>query len=508
MADAGRRRQVTACARPGDCARRAARRPAASGHGTTAPGSPSPRRSSSRSPCCAATAAATAPSPRRRPGSARPYLSTDEVLDIARAGRGRRLPRGAVHPRRGARGPATRWPPAWLDEHGYASTVDYLVGLCALVRDETGLLPHANAGALGADELARLRAVSRQPGDDARVARPRPGRPPRRRRTRPRPPAGHPRGRRRAGRSPSPPGCWSASARSRADRLDALEAIAASHRRHGHVQEVIVQNFLPKPGTAMHGHPPCPPDELLVDHRRRPARAAARDPPAGAAQPLRRPRPAARAGHRRLGRRLAGHRRPRQPRAGLAGARRPPRRHRGGRAHASPPGSPSTPSSPSTRSAGSTRRCASPCSTRPTPRASAATTRWCSGGPTRRPASCSTGDRRARRLDGRRPVAPDGSAAPRRGAEVPSPRCSTACSGQELGEDEHRHPVRGPRPRGRGPWPRWPTSSGARRSATWSPTSSTATSTTPTSAPSSAGSAPSPRVRSRSTSGARPTCSS
>jgi len=46
---------------------------------------------------------------------------------------------------------------------------------------------------------------------------------------------------------------------SRADRLAALEAIAASHARHGHVQEVIVQNFLPKPGTAMHTHPPCRP---------------------------------------------------------------------------------------------------------------------------------------------------------------------------------------------------------------------------------------------------------
>ena len=34
----------------------------------------------------------------------------------------------------------------------------------------------------------------------------------------------------------------------RADRIAALEAIAASHRRHGHVQEVIVQNFLPKAG--------------------------------------------------------------------------------------------------------------------------------------------------------------------------------------------------------------------------------------------------------------------
>src|SRR5204862_4377273 len=44
----------------------------------------------------------------------------------------------------------------------------------------------------------------------------------------------------------------------RADRVAALEAIAAAHGRHGHVQEVIVQNFLPKPGTAMRDHPPCP----------------------------------------------------------------------------------------------------------------------------------------------------------------------------------------------------------------------------------------------------------
>jgi FO synthase len=48
----------------------------------------------------------------------------------------------------------------------------------------------------------------------------------------------------------------------RAERLDALLAIRDSHARHGHVQEVIVQNFLPKPGTAMHRHDPCPPDEL------------------------------------------------------------------------------------------------------------------------------------------------------------------------------------------------------------------------------------------------------
>jgi FO synthase len=49
----------------------------------------------------------------------------------------------------------------------------------------------------------------------------------------------------------------------RNDRVAALEAIATAHARHGHVQEVIVQNFLPKPGTAMHQAPACPQDEYL-----------------------------------------------------------------------------------------------------------------------------------------------------------------------------------------------------------------------------------------------------
>ena len=53
------------------------------------------------------------------------------------------------------------------------------------------------------------------------------------------------------------------SARPAVERLETLLAIAASHRRHGHVQEVIVQNFLPKPGTGMATAAPCPKDEML-----------------------------------------------------------------------------------------------------------------------------------------------------------------------------------------------------------------------------------------------------
>ena len=120
----------------------------------------------------------------------------------------------------------------------------------------------------------------------------------------------------------------------RSDQLAALHAIAAAHARHGHVQEVIVQNFLPKAGTAMAKAAPVPARGPAVGHCGGPAGAAARDPRAGAAEPLRRSGAAAPCRHRRLGRRVAGHRRPREPRAGLAGARHPARR---------PPRRPATP---------------------------------------------------------------------------------------------------------------------------------------------------------------------
>ena len=61
-----------------------------------------------------------------------------------------------------------------------------------------------------------------------------------------------------------------------ADRAEALEAIAASHRRHGHVQEVIVQNFLPKAGTAMHAARAVPGGRLPPGHRAGPADPARR----------------------------------------------------------------------------------------------------------------------------------------------------------------------------------------------------------------------------------------
>jgi hypothetical protein len=126
-----------------------------------------------------------------------PYLARDQVLAIARAGA-----EVGCHEALFTLGerPELRFPVAaqWLEANGYESTVDYLVDMCRVVLEVTGLLPHANAGALFPEELAALRG---QPvaGDDGRVPARRPGRPPGVARQGPGPPPRHPRRRRRAG---------------------------------------------------------------------------------------------------------------------------------------------------------------------------------------------------------------------------------------------------------------------------------------------------------------------
>jgi FO synthase len=190
-----------------------------------------------------------------------PYLEADDVLAIARAGA-----KVGVHEALFTLGerPELRYPAAadWLAERGYASTVDYLVAMARLVLDEIGLLPHANAGALHADELALLRAVAPSQGMMIESVNPHleahrgsPDKTPERRLAT----------LEAAGELAIPftTGILVGIGESRDDRIAALEVIAASHRRWGHVQEVIVQNFLPKAGTTMFRAKPCPTDEFL-----------------------------------------------------------------------------------------------------------------------------------------------------------------------------------------------------------------------------------------------------
>jgi FO synthase len=190
-----------------------------------------------------------------------PYLTPDQVLTIARQGA-----RNGCHEALFTLGerPELRYEIArsWLADNGYDSTVHYVHDMAQLVLDETGLLPHANAGALYQAELAMLRGVSPSQGmmieslrDDLECHRGAPDKEPQRRLDT----------LEWAGelQIPFTTGILVGIGESRDDRLDALAAIASSHERHGHVQEVIVQNFLPKPGTTMHRARPCPSDEYL-----------------------------------------------------------------------------------------------------------------------------------------------------------------------------------------------------------------------------------------------------
>ncbi len=190
-----------------------------------------------------------------------PFLSPDQVRRLARQGA-----RAGCHEALFTLGerPELRYPAAqeWLREHGYETTVEYLAAMAKIVLEETGLLPHANAGALHADELASLRPVSPSQGmmvetlrDDLDCHRNAPDKEPARRLAT----LDH------AGelKIPFTTGILVGIGETEADRVAALEAIAASHNMHGHVQEVIVQNFLPKAGTAMWKHDPCPEDDYL-----------------------------------------------------------------------------------------------------------------------------------------------------------------------------------------------------------------------------------------------------
>ena len=190
-----------------------------------------------------------------------PYLEPEEVLAIARHGASQGCHEALFT--LGER-PELRYPIAqeWLAERGYDSTVDYLVAMCRLVRDETGLLPHANAGALFEDELAALREVSPSQGmmleslnEDLLCHRGCPDKEPQRR-LQTLSTAG-------ALKIPFTTGLLIGIGESLDDRIEALCAIRDSHNEFGHIQEVIIQNFLPKLGTAMHSSPPCPPDEYL-----------------------------------------------------------------------------------------------------------------------------------------------------------------------------------------------------------------------------------------------------
>jgi FO synthase subunit 1 len=137
---------------------------------------------------------------------------------------------------------------AYLRPLGYSTILDYCIAMCR-AGIGYGILPHTNAGILTYDEMERLHPVNASMGlmleTTADI------------------PAHHTsRGKdpevrlamiEDAGklRIPFTTGLLLGIGETESDREESLYAIRDIHRRYGHIQEVILQNFCPKPGTVM-----------------------------------------------------------------------------------------------------------------------------------------------------------------------------------------------------------------------------------------------------------------
>jgi FO synthase len=183
-----------------------------------------------------------------------PYMEPQEVLEIARQGAALGCKEALLT--LGDR-PENRWPIArqWLDEHGYASTLDYVGAMAQLILDGTGLLPHLNPGVMSWAELQRLKPVGPSMGMMLETTSTRIwlekggahfGSPDK-------DPAVRLRVLEDAGRAriPFTTGVLLGIGENSAERIDAILELRRLSEQYGHIQEVIVQNFRAKRATAM-----------------------------------------------------------------------------------------------------------------------------------------------------------------------------------------------------------------------------------------------------------------
>ena len=194
-----------------------------------------------------------------------PFLEPEEVLEIARAGaaQGCREALFTLGDRPEDRYSAAR---SWLADRGFASTLDYLAHVAALVLKETGLLPHLNPGIMNAQDYAILRPLSASMGlmlesSSDRLCEkgmPHYGSPDKI-------PAVRLESIRLAGEAEVPftTGLLIGIGETRLERIEALLAIRDLQTRYGHIQEVIIQNFRSKADTLMHDVPDLPLGEHL-----------------------------------------------------------------------------------------------------------------------------------------------------------------------------------------------------------------------------------------------------
>jgi FO synthase len=195
------------------------------------------------------------------------FLTPEEVVEIAERGRiaGCKEALFTLGDR-----PETRWPQAreWLDARGYSSTLDYLRAVSVMVIERTGLLPHLNPGVMSWEEMTRLKPVAPSMGmmletTSERLYRTRGeahfGSPDKN-------PAVRLRTIEDAGRLAIPftSGILIGIGETLRERAESIYALRGLHRQYGHIQEVIVQNFVAKPDTAMADTPDAQSDDYLA----------------------------------------------------------------------------------------------------------------------------------------------------------------------------------------------------------------------------------------------------
>jgi len=196
-----------------------------------------------------------------------PFLSPDEVLDIAREGA--RLGCKEALFTLGDR-PEARWRQAreWLDAHGYDDTLSYVRAMAIRVLEETGLLPHLNPGVMTWQDFQRLKPVAPSMGmmletTSSRLYETKGG-----------PHFGSPdkdpkvrlRVLEDAGRSnvPFTTGILIGIGETIEERADSIFAIRRVAREYNGIQEVIVQNFRAKPDTKMRDTPDAELEDLAA----------------------------------------------------------------------------------------------------------------------------------------------------------------------------------------------------------------------------------------------------
>ena len=192
------------------------------------------------------------------PSAAKPaYLSIDQAVAIARAGA-----EAGCHEALFTLGdqPELRYHAAReaLAELGHPSTISYLTEVARRVHEETGMLPHLNPGLMSLEELASLREVSVSMGlmlesASARLCEkggPHYGCPDKL-------PSARLASMHAAGELAVPftSGILIGIGETRRERIEALLALRELHETHGHLQEIIVQNFRAKADTAMANAP-------------------------------------------------------------------------------------------------------------------------------------------------------------------------------------------------------------------------------------------------------------